>query len=102
MGTQDVCVDKGIRAVNGAVDVGFGCKVDYSIYLLLLQQVQYEVVIPDIAMLKTKPRMIFLPGKVGPVPRIGEGIKHCYPVIRMVFDPVVDKIGTYKTRTPCD
>jgi hypothetical protein len=53
-------------------------------------------------MLKTKPGMIFLPGKVGPVPRIGEGIKHCYPVIRMVFDPVVDKIGTYKTRTPCD
>jgi hypothetical protein len=99
MGAHDVGVYKGIRAVDRAVDVGFGCKVDYGIDLFALQQIYYEVVIPDISMYKTKPGMIFHRGKVAFVSRIGQGIEHYYLVIRIVLDPVMYKIGANKTGT---
>ena len=99
MGANDVGVYKGIRAVDGAVNVGFGRKVHYGVYLLLLQQFQYEVVIPDIAMHKSKSGMILHRRKIGFIACIGQGIEHCYPVIRIVLNPVVDKIGTYETST---
>src|SRR5210317_797087 len=93
MGAHDVGIYKGIRAVNGAVDMGFGCKVDYGIYLVFLQQAQCEVVIPDIAMDKMKPGMIFEPSEVGFVSSIGQGIKHDHFVLRIFFYPVVHEVG---------
>ena len=59
MGACDIGIHKGIRSVNGAVNMRFCRKVHYGIYLLILQEVLYKVIIPDIPMHEKKAGMTF-------------------------------------------
>ena len=85
--------------MDGAVNMRFCRKVHYGIYLLILQEVLYKVIIPDIPMHEKKAGMTFQEFKISPVARIGQGIKHHHPVFRIVFNPVVDEVCTDKPGT---
>ena len=97
MRTNDICIDKRIRPVDRAIDMGFGSKMNDGIYLLLLQKIDCQVIIFNVAMDKFIFRMVANWFQVCRITRISKCIKDNYPICRILFDPVMDKIGTDKS-----
>lgn len=102
MGTDDIGFYEGIGTEDGTVDVGFGGEVDDGIKVFFHQEFFDQRLVTDIAMDKTEVWVVFDRFQVCQIPGICEGVEHDYPVLGVIFHPVVDKIAADKSGTAGD
>lgn len=97
MGSDDVGLNKGVRPCDGAIDVGFGGKMNHGVDAVILEDLFYEGLVTDIPMDEGHIVVFFRLCQIVPVPGIRQGIQDHHRVKGMVIQPIVHKIGPNKT-----
>ena len=102
LGPLDIGLDECVRALDGAVHVGFRRKMNNGVDVVGRQQRFHQGLIQDVAVEKFDIGGGFGLTQVGPDTRIGQRIQNNDPVVRMMVQPVVDKVGADKAGTAGD
>lgn len=98
-GTEDIGLDKVSWALNAAINVRLGGKMDHSVNLLIGKQLLKQRLITDIGMHETVIGVILNILKVGRVTGVGQFVKVDDPCIGQPFENKTDKIRTNKSTT---
>src|SRR5690606_17467228 len=100
--THYICIDEGIRAGNGAIDVAFSSKMHNGVDIVLLDQFLDQGLIADVASDEVKaltvPDILEVPGVAG----IGEGVQSDDPVLRILAQPEMGKVRTNESGSAGD
>ncbi len=102
MGADYIGINERIRAVDGAINMRFGGKMDDGVNRLICEQAPYQIMIANIALDKAKIILLANRVKVGTIASIGQGIKDNNPAVRIGLEPEVDKIGPDKASAASD
>ena len=96
---DNIGFDKGVRAGNGSVNVGFGGEMNKGISLLFAQQTFHQVLLQDITLHKAEPLVAFDGIQTGDIARVGQSIQNHQSVGGIFPQPIVNKIRADKPRT---
>ena len=74
LSSHDIGLKKDFRAVNAPVHMGFSSEIHHRVDIVLTKDLPDFSAVPDIALLKMIPGMVFISFEIIPVPRIGEEV----------------------------
>lgn len=67
--------------------------MDHGIYVLVLHELVHEGIVTNVAMYKTKVVVILYRVQIRQIPCIRQRVQHYHSILRMLFDPIVHKVG---------
>ena len=98
---EDIGLEEDLRILNGAVHMGFCCKVDNNIRLFLLEELVHALTVADVQLDKPEIRIVHHRFQCGQISGIGQLVQTNNAIVRMCFQHMKNEVGADETGTAC-
>ena len=93
---------EGERVLDRAVYVALGCKVDYSVHVVVLHQLLYSLIIADVGLDEHVVLLVLHVLQVGKVAGIGQLVEVDDAVLGILVYEQAHYVGADEARSACD
>ena len=96
---QDIGLEEHLGVLNGAVHMALRCEVDHNIGVFLLKELVDGIPVTDVDLAEAEVGVLHGRFQGGQVARIGQAVHAHHPVLRVIFQQIVNEVAADKAGT---